>query len=544
MKLVETQESEAARKAVSRLHRLSRNYEYLSTECGLVRTALNGLSVELAEAQRKLRQSLDDAAALGVTVNTDGSVTYPSAVIGSGAGEKRASGGTAQGSSRVPGELPGTGEYGKPPQIVPHDPQDGRFRGDLELNPHARAAQDIADRIARAVRSAAEVDARYAKTLGRLKAPSGLEVTEPMLADMRQDVSKVRVAAMRYLAEAMPKGADPAHNQKWWEGLDEEQRREYLDTAPELIGMLDGIPAVVRDEANRSYLPILMEEVERRGDDPGMLEGLRKIEERLLEPSKVPMYLLGISDEGNGRAIISFGNPDTSRNVSAYVPGMDTKLNGDFAGGTVKRALDTAIGAQRYNKSTASIVWLGYDAPQHVEVRTTANAERGAPAYNRFMEGIAVTNQHEDPHVTAIGHSYGSLTVGTAAKQSGGIPGVDDIILVGSPGVGVDRAADLGVPSSRVYVGAADNDFVTNMPKFPQAIASFDNSNENYFGTDPASREFGAQRFAVDDGPHPFGGDFTAAHSQYFTPEKDKVSADNIARIVSGEYGIKTERHR
>ncbi|WP_342786819.1 hypothetical protein [Streptomyces qinzhouensis] len=74
-KLIETQESEAAQQAVRRMGRLIQNYDYLATECGLIRTALNGLSADLLEPQRQLRQALDEAAALAFTVNTDGSVT-------------------------------------------------------------------------------------------------------------------------------------------------------------------------------------------------------------------------------------------------------------------------------------------------------------------------------------------------------------------------------------------------------------------------------------------------------------------------------------
>lgn len=42
-KLRETQESDSAEAALGRLRRLSRNFQYVQTECGLVRTALNGL---------------------------------------------------------------------------------------------------------------------------------------------------------------------------------------------------------------------------------------------------------------------------------------------------------------------------------------------------------------------------------------------------------------------------------------------------------------------------------------------------------------------
>ncbi|MFC9158938.1 hypothetical protein ACFTT0_28595 [Streptomyces bauhiniae] len=68
-----------------------------------------------------------------------------------------------------------------------------------------------------------------------------------------------------------------------------------------------------------------------------------------------------------------------------------------------------------------------------------------------------------------------------------------------------------------------------------------------WFGKDPASEAFGARRFTVDDGPRPFidGQGPTPAHSNYFNPEKDLESADNIAKIVAGQSDhIKVERWR
>ncbi|MFF5092424.1 alpha/beta hydrolase [Streptomyces niveus] len=555
-KLRDTQDSESAKAALARLERLSRNYEYIHTESGLVRTTLNGLAAELADPQRELTQALEEAAGLKFTVHEDASISYPSAVVCGNpqfgeTGEKKVPGGTALGSSRFPLESnPGlNGEPGF----------------DYNPNPNAAMAQDIADRIARAVRSAAEIDRRYASALRKLKAAAGLDVTEATLKDMAGDASAVRTAAKDYLADNVPFDKSPAERKEWWDGLTEEQRREYLDVAPDLVGNLDGIPSLVRDEANRNYLPVLIDSLERQGGDDAetKLGGLRAIEEKLGKPTIPPMYLLGIGDEGNGRAIVSYGNPDTSKNVSAYVPGLGTKLDGDFAGGTVQRALDTAIGAQGHDPSSASIVWLGYDAPQNVDVISTGDAERGAPAYNEFMNGLGVTNENKDPHLTAIGHSYGSLTVGTAAQQNGGIPGADDIILLGSPGVGVDKAEDLGVGKDHVYVGAADNDLVTQLPSKQQTGVGFigagagplgayllgdiadQGDDDLYFGKDPASQAFGANRFLVDDGVSVLEGGKMSAHSQYFTPNKDSVSANNIALIVAGvPQEIKTEEWR
>ncbi|MFD3797263.1 alpha/beta hydrolase [Streptomyces californicus] len=378
--------------------------------------------------------------------------------------------------------------------------------------------------------------------------------------------AEVRDAERAHLSERIPLTATPAGRKAWWDGLSQEERERYIELVPERIGNLDGIPVLARDAANRRNLPALIDKLEGVDTDKArdQLAGLREIQRQLDEDGKPPMYLIGIGDEGNGRAIVSFGDPDASRHVSAYVPGLNTSLDEEFAKNDIGRARDTAIGAQGYDESTASIVWLGYDAPQlpdkdgvagYFAVMGTGRAEKGGAAYRDFMDGISVTNRNEDPHLTAIGHSYGSRTVGAATARPGGIPGVDDIILVGSPGVGVDHAVDLGVGSAHVFVGAAANDPVTKLPSKTQVVVggvglvlggpggaylagdlADPGDDDLWFGKDPASEAFGARRFPVADGPPLVGGGGISldAHSNYFSPERDAVSADSIALIVSG----------
>lgn len=48
-------------------------------------------------------------------------------------------------------------------------------------------------------------------------------------------------------------------------------------------------------------------------------------------------------------------------------------------------------------------------------------------------------NQGAAPHITVVGHSYGTDVV-TEATQSGRKLVADDVILIGSPGVPVDKA--------------------------------------------------------------------------------------------------------
>ncbi|TRV72884.1 hypothetical protein FKN01_28840 [Streptomyces sp. 130] len=540
--LRESQHGAAADAAVGRLRRMSRNLQYVYTECGLIRTALNSLAHEMRVQQNVLRRALEEAESLKFTVHADGSVSYPPGPGGLFDGDPLP-GGTAR-VTGMPGLLPPSGL----------------------VAPDTRAAQarDISDRVTGAVRAAARTDWRFTRILRRLRAEEGLSVPDRTWTDAAGDAAAVREAARGYLKSRIPRDASPAARREWWEHLTDEQREEYLAVYPDQIGNLDGIPSLIRDTANRDNLQLLIGKLEGRDDEVSRvrLAGLREIQRQLDASSQPPMYLLGIGDEGNGRAIVSYGNPDTARNVAAYVPGLNTSLDEDFATGDLKRARDTAKSAMKYDHSSASMVWLGYDAPQFPDgwsslaVAGDDRAVRGGDAFNQFMEGLAATNTHEDPHMTAIGHSYGSRTVGAATQQDGGIPGVDDIVLVGSPGVGVDRAEDLGVGKEHVFVGAAENDVVTKVPSVRQVAAGFfgltggpatahligdaadPGDDDLWFGRDPASEAFGARRFPVAPGPRLISPDGFSidAHSNYFDvePQRDAVSADSIALIAAG----------
>ncbi|MFE3824201.1 alpha/beta hydrolase [Streptomyces sp. NPDC059092] len=581
-RLATSQKGEAASAALRRLKQLDRNFEYLYTECGLIRTTLNSLAFELSDSQTYLRGALEEAVNLKFTVHPDGSVSYPAG------GENIIDGTRLPGGSATGTYAPSLGASSGAPPLAPPNPN------------HAKA-QDIANRILKAVNEARETDRRFSETLAKLKAAPGLTVDTKTWTDAAADAAAVRDVADDYLKDNIPQDKSPAECRAWWVGLTQEQREEYRAVYPDVIGNLDGIPAETRDAANRDSLRLLIGKLEGQNSEKAQtqLDGLKSIDAQLrADPAEgvPPMYLLGIGDQGNGRAIVSFGNPDTARNVSAYVPGLGTALDESFAKNDVKRARDTAVGAAAYDESSAAIVWLGYDAPQlpaekltdNADVMFEHNASAGADTYNTFMAGISATNQNADPHVTAIGHSYGSFTVGQAAQQSGGIPGADDIVLLGSPGTGADSAKGLGVGQGHVYVGAADNDPVTMMPSRDESsalgagvagggsaglvlglgmggpagglvgaaagsvvggIAGFRSSEDEsqiWFGTDPAHADFGATRFKVDEGARPFvdGQGATPAHSNYFNPEKDPESADNIAKIVAGRDGLTLQEHR
>ncbi|GAA3061165.1 hypothetical protein GCM10020000_50380 [Streptomyces olivoverticillatus] len=147
----DTQQGEAANTAVSSMMLLSRNYQYIHTECGLVQRALSGLAEELTAPQRKLKQALEDAEHLKFTVKEDGSVGFPRSA-----------------SSTLP---------------VPMLPQPARPGNVLlpsnSADPNEIKAREIADRIGSAIDEANEIDGRYARALASLGTNDQLDKTAP-----------------------------------------------------------------------------------------------------------------------------------------------------------------------------------------------------------------------------------------------------------------------------------------------------------------------------------------------------------------------------
>ncbi|MCZ0204020.1 alpha/beta hydrolase [Streptomyces sp. UMAF16] len=544
-----TQQGEALTSADRDLTRLVRNYEYIHSECGLVRTTLNALATELAATQKKLKQALDDAAGLGFTVHEDGSVEYPRSTELPGS----------------PGAASGTGDA-KPGAPVPFLPGAGEAGGD----PNKGRAEDIAERISQAVNSAIEIDNRYAGTLRKLKAPDGLAVTDDMLMDEARDMGDVQQAVGSYLGkEGIPDGKSPADNKKWWESLTEEQREGYQTLYPAEIGALDGLPSAVRDSSNRIVLEEARAQVQQKldalGPEPpktiytaagavhnpewtaweamggskykGQLEGMKAIQSRFDRTGVddlPPAYLLGFDLKGNGHVILANGNPDTADNTAVYVPGTKSKLAG--ARGDIGRMQEIWDASHQLSpgKSTATITWIGYDAPQSIvpEAMEKHWAYEGAPKLNNFLDGLQTVQGGPDAsHTTVIGHSYGSTTVGAASKAPGHLA-ADDIVVAGSPGMLVGDANDLDVGKDHVWSLAARNDAVplggkvAGLGGYKWDVETWHGLpyNAGYVQTVPSDEAFGAHRMAVD----------TSGHSGYW--KEDSTSLQNQAAVVTGRY--------
>ncbi|GAA1978062.1 alpha/beta hydrolase [Kitasatospora viridis] len=440
---------------------------------------------------------------------------------------------------------------------------------DAQQKPLATA---LAGRISAAISEAATADASLTSMLAtytqRATSGAGLDLTT---ANADQYVANFGGATPDFMSGVPGDKATPAEVKAWWDGLTPNEQQWFMTEHPDLIGNRDGIPADIRDKVNRAYLDKTLNDLASKKKplspaDQDTYDKLAPIAARLDQDSKIQDgrphdYLLLIGTDGQGRAAISFGNPDTATDISAYVPGMttDPASLGPGYGVTdgsneAENALNTWRAAQAKEppgRSAASIVWLGYDPPPMPGFPDTnpsdygavskGRAEAGAPAFAQFVTGLRATNTTgQPPHVTSIGHSYGSLLVGDATKLSTR-PGApysppDDVVLIGSPGVGVNHASDLGVPG-HVWDGAARNDPITYLPSKTNLVTSAAgfvvDPSERWFGEDPSSSAFGAHRFTVNNSS---GSGLFGPHTKYLTPTLGGPSLDNITNIVTGHY--------
>lgn len=187
------------------------------------------------------------------------------------------------------------------------------------------------------------------------------------------------------------------------------------------------------------------------------------------------LLLLDLSGE-RAEAAISYGDIDTADHVSVFTPGLNTTVNGSIGSYDEqnRRLNDEATDQLDRNGdggTVATVTWIGDQPPQAhnpdwtspgsiwdnangvQQVATDDTARAGGAALTSFLDGIDASRP-TDPHLTALGHPYGSLT--TSDGLQGGT-GVDDAnrrtvsqynmaaIVAGHPHAAVHgRSVDIG----------------------------------------------------------------------------------------------------
>ncbi|MBJ7002876.1 hypothetical protein JG491_22915 [Streptomyces sp. CRPSP2-6A1] len=541
---------ETAKAALRELKELSKDFHYAAAECALAGAALDGFAFDMAAAKRKLEAALEDAAAAGCTVGADGSVSFPA------------------GGKEVDGKVPEGGTVRV--STSPTDPTSAALERQavhLHPNPNFGKAVGFADRIGDALKEATDADVKWAPKLRALKADDDLVVSDKDWTDVTSDTAGVRDAGKDYFDSLPrpPEHDDPKKNAAWWQGLTDEQRSDYLSAHPDAVGALDGLPATARDQANRTvldeahakarldydawlkkhpeperYQPYIdpytgsmpkglsvesqewKDWEEARKNARKSLDGMDAIQTRFdaTGVNGLPeAYLLGFSTDGDGRAIIANGNPDTADHQAVYVPGTGSEL-GNIGGGIDRMTkVWHAANDEADGKSVSTITWLGYDAPDSVwkDAPFEHYAYDGAPAFDKFLDGLDTSHTGDtDPHRTVIAHSYGTTLVGAAAQK--GHVSADDLVFAGSPGVKVSRADELDVPQGHVWNEEADGDVVPDIGRWGHGGDGF---------IIPSDPHFGANQMTTD----------TEGHSGYWdeTSHGPSQSLKNQALVVVGK---------
>ncbi|MFJ8104949.1 alpha/beta hydrolase [Streptomyces sp. NPDC096132] len=316
--------------------------------------------------------------------------------------------------------------------------------------------------------------------------------------------------------------AAPGRIARFFTSLTAGQRTELVHDYALAVGNMNGAPAELRYRANRIAL-LQQARVERRRmrdnrlSPAGQQEAGRRMH-RYEALSGAGRQILAFDPEGSGRAAEVFGDLDEAERISVVVPGVDTDLltfqrtNRKYSAPVgMAEALYTAEREVSPSTRTAVIAWADYTSPDGlgIDSATAMRAENGAVRLNALLRALPGTSP-----VSMFCHSYGSVLCGVAAHA---MPErVTDIAVAGSPGMRVEKAAELGT-DARVWAMRDADDWVQDVPHLEVGGLGH--------GEDPMARGFGARVLSSRE---------AEGHGGYFVPGTDSLR--NLADIGTGAY--------
>lgn len=415
---------------------------------------------------------------------------------------------------------------------------------------------EVVDRLEQVLRRATLLDTDLAQLLARA------------IADQIDDGAATTLGSAALAGQlagdlpvpAPPDGGAVGDNAGWWASLTPAEQSEVTRNNPAWIGNLDGIPAADRDTANRALLdtgraaldneiaatearladltgnpfnvanPFAVAEVltldTRLHELRDQQATYQAVHDTINDPARPDRHLLLLDlDRDHPRAAVAVGDIDTADHVAVFTPGFTSNVadslgNYDLDVAALRDTAETEL--DRYpdtaGQTVAGVTWIGYDAPQLLEtldptgsVVSSQPATEGGTELAGLLDGINASRE-DDPHLTAVGHSYGSTTTGYALQQA---TGVDDAALFGSPGGSTSDIGDLNLAPGRVAVLEADGDPVADAGRF---------------GHDPNQLE-GITELSSRAAPER-GLEGVTGHSDYLTP--GSTSQYNIAATIAG----------
>lgn len=260
-------------------------------------------------------------------------------------------------------------------------------------------------------------------------------------------------------------------------------------------------------------------------DGAKYLPDLQAVDKTVKASPDRKLMLLDTKTGKQARAAVAVGDPDTATHVSVTTPGLNTTVHGAI-GGMVSEATNARTEALRQlgltpgheHDTVSAIAWIGYDPPQVPgfddigksltggwDVSHDAVARAGAHDLAGFYDGIQAAHHGGPADLTAIGHSYGSLTTGLALQEPGD-HGVSRALFYGSPGIEASTPQQLHLQPGHVFTMETPDDpiqWTYDGPAIAHDVAPFlpppfrdlaesvlgaaDASGAGHFGPNPAT---------------------------------------------------------
>jgi hypothetical protein len=366
-----------------------------------------------------------------------------------------------------------------------------------------------------------------------------------------------------------------------------------LRQVPELLGRADGAPFGLRDRANRRLLQREVARIDGR---------MRRIEARLREDlqglgvaapalrttlglHRQLLAVRGVSAEGwvaltqrhrellemralhaqlvawradrglrllaldvpARRVVLARGDLDAASHVGVLVPGANSTLLtvGAAYTGWMDRLQEVAqrrLELEGGTGAAATVLWLDFDAPQGLipAAMGSGPADEAAGRLPGFLAGVGAVDREL---VTTLGHSYGSVVLGRSLARYPGRVASDQVVALGSPGMGVQGADALGLrDDQRLYASTLPGDPIAAVGRWNPVTGDLGRA---VHGPDPRRLE-GAETVAlpVHDLQTTGGRVQRAAerHMQYLAP--GSVALGTFADLVAGRhrYGHREQR--
>jgi alpha/beta hydrolase family protein len=360
-------------------------------------------------AQDLAERALAEAAALGVTVDEAGGVVLPAAAA------------------------PAAGAT--PEALADHYEA---------IAARAAAAERVAGLAADALRAAARAAASAADSATPLGSVGVTRGAAPL--DYAGLAAAVALGGVWQPACLPVTGTSPESVAAWWAGLSEPARSYLTSSQPVLVGSLDGLPAWARDRANRLLLERALEDPSSAGYETAVAVAAELGHE---EAAGRPVQLWSFDADDSLVAVV-YGDLDAAEDVGVLVPGVGNGVDDVDDLGVDARAVAEAAREAAPAATVATVAWLGYRPPAGPGLWRAAGrdvAAQGGAALAGDLAGLAASRAADpvrpaDPRVTVVAHSYGTVVV----DEAGDLPGrldTDAVVLLGSPGIEEDRAADL-----------------------------------------------------------------------------------------------------